>query len=82
VNENQAKRRAAKLQRTVSWANKKLIQQIYKQAKKLSEQTGKLYHVDHIIPLQGKKVSGLHVETNLQVIPARDNVRKSNKFQP
>jgi len=76
-----AKRRAAKLQRTVSWANKKLIQQIYKQAKKLSEQTGELYHVDHIIPLQGKKVSGLHVETNLQVLLAKDNIRKSNFFE-
>tara|TARA_R110000803_G_scaffold39456_1_gene85137 strand:+ start:129 stop:692 length:564 start_codon:yes stop_codon:yes gene_type:complete len=82
VNANQAKYRATKLKRTVSWANKKLIQQIYKQARALTEETGEPYHVDHIIPLQGELVSGLHVETNLQVIPAGDNVRKSNKFQP
>ena len=76
------KRRAAKLQRTVSWSNKDLIEQIYKQAKELSIETGESYHVDHIIPLQGKLVSGLHVETNLQILLAHDNISKSNKFQP
>ena len=82
VAEHTVKRRAAKLHRTVSWSNKKLIAQVYKQAKELTIETGEPYHVDHIIPLQGKLVSGLHVETNLQVIPATDNLTKSNKFQP
>ena len=76
------KRRAAKLQRTVSWSNKDLIEQVYKQAKELTIETGEPYHVDHIIPLQGKLVSGLHVETNLQILSAHDNTSKSNKFQP
>ena len=75
-------RYTAKIQRTVKWANQDKIQDFYKEAKRLTEQTGIKHHVDHIIPLQGKLVSGLHVENNLQVIPAFENLSKSNKFDP
>lgn len=57
---------------TPSWANLDTISRIYDCAEE--------YHVDHIIPLQGELVCGLHVENNLQYLSVEDNLRKSNKF--
>lgn len=65
---------------TPTWADRELIKELYTLAQKLTEQTGIPHEVDHVIPLQGKTVSGFHVENNLQVIPATENRRKSNKF--
>jgi len=77
----QAKRNATILQRTPKWdADAHLIVAKYQVAAMLSRETGEPYHVDHIIPLQGKYVSGLHVFSNLRVIPGSDNVKKSNKY--
>lgn len=75
-----AARLAAQLQRTPQWADLKAIESFYIEARRLTAETGIEHHVDHIIPLRGRNVSGLHVETNLQVIPAEVNKRKSNRF--
>jgi len=69
----QAKRKAAKLLRTPIWSEKGEIKELY-----LNCPDG--HHVDHIVPLQGKLVSGLHVFTNLQYLTASENMSKSNKF--
>lgn len=67
-----AKRRAAKLNATPSWANLDLIKEIYKNAEGA--------HVDHIIPLINEYVCGLHVENNLQYLTPKENSKKSNKL--
>ena len=76
-----AKRRAAKLQRQVSWADKAVIAAIYKEARRLTKETGLPHHVDHEIPLRGKLVSGLHVHNNLRIITAISNIEKGNRFE-
>lgn len=71
-----AKYKAAKLQRTPRWLSEtqlKEIQSIYTNCPKG-------YEVDHIVPLQGNLVSGLHVPWNLQYLKVRDNRVKYNKI--
>jgi len=77
------KRRASKIQRTPPWLDvvqSAEIEFTYKYCAALRS-IGLNYHVDHIVPLQGKNVSGLHVPWNLQVIPADENIRKANRFE-
>lgn len=72
----EARRRLlSKIQRTPVWADNKKILDFYKN-KPLGT------HVDHIIPLHHRLVSGLHVENNLQYLPSAENLQKSNKFDP
>lgn len=78
-----AKRRAAKLQRTPSWLTVDdlwIIDQAYELAALRTKMFNFSWHVDHIIPLQGKQVSGLHVPNNLQIVPWIENLSKANKF--
>lgn len=66
-------RQTAKLLRTPKWADLKEIQKFY-------ENCPEGYHVDHVLPLRGKKVSGLHVMENLQYLPAKENQIKGNTY--
>lgn len=72
---NNAKRRADRLRARPKWTDLVAIEKIYRDCPKG-------YHVDHIIPLNGELVCGLHVENNLQYLTAKDNLKKSNKFTP
>jgi len=79
----QAKRKAAQLQRTPKWlidTDLWIIEEAYHLAQLRTNLFNFPWHVDHIIPLQGKSVSGLHVPSNLRVIPGSENVKKSNKY--
>ena len=78
----QAKRRAAQLQRTPAWLtaeDHRLMADYYQMAKELEVIFPWKQHVDHIVPLQGKLVSGLHTPLNLQILSEAANLQKSNK---
>lgn len=78
-----AKRRASVLQRTPKWLSKSELLRIecmYSLASMLNKHGVELWHVDHIIPLQGNNVSGLHVYSNLRVVPSSENLAKGNRY--
>ena len=80
----QRRREAAKLKRAPKWLtseHRAEINNMYWLAADLQKVSGEKYHVDHIVPLQGKNVSGLHVPWNLQILPADMNCKKSNTFE-
>lgn len=80
-----ARRHATKLQRTPSWLTQfdlDYMKSIYLQATELEKIDGIKRHVDHLIPLQGDEVSGLHVPYNLQILTEEENLKKSNKLLP
>jgi len=68
---------------TPPWLSRKQkseIRQLYQIAMTMTQTTGEQYVVDHIIPLQGETVCGLHVPWNLRVITQEENLKKSNKL--
>jgi hypothetical protein len=77
-----ARRRQARLLLAcVAWADRTLIREIYRKCRQMNLEHGKnSYHVDHIIPLQGRFVSGLHVEGNLRIVSRTTNLLKRNCF--
>ena len=78
--ESRARRRALQHEATPAWADRSKMTDIYKQSRSISEQTGIPHEVDHIYPLRSRVVCGLHIETNLRIIPANENRIKSNKM--
>ncbi len=64
---------------TPAWSDLKAIKAIYQQARRQTLETGIKHEVDHILPIQGKKVCGLHVPSNLRVITKAENARKRSK---
>ncbi|NDG30981.1 hypothetical protein EB118_13045 [bacterium] len=72
---NSVRKRQRDILQTPSWANKDSIIEFYK-----NRPEG--YHVDHIIPLNGETVCGLHILENLQYLPVHENLSKNNKYAP
>ena len=65
---------------TPKWADRDAMEMWYIKARRLTQTTGVKYHVDHVIPIRHPYVCGLNVETNMQVLPASDNIRKGNRL--
>ena len=74
LNAQKAKRRAALRNRLPVWADLTNIKDIYKKARTMNMQ------VDHVVPLFGKTVCGLHCESNLQLLGAKENASKGNRL--
>lgn len=71
-----ARRRAIKNRACPPWADLDEIASFYEEAAKSG------LHVDHIVPLRSKKVCGLHVPSNLQLLPPEENIKKNNRWWP
>lgn len=79
-----AARKVVVKQRTPKWLtafDKLKIRCLYQLAAMYTRENSEPWHVDHVIPLQGKNVSGLHVPENLRVLRGIENIQKKNKYE-
>lgn len=74
-------RRAAQIMATPWWVDSKELRPVYAEALERTLQTGIAHDVDHVVPLRGKTVCGLHVAWNLRVITRTENLKKNNRFE-
>lgn len=82
--EKGARRRASSIQATPPWVDeihKERLRSIYKTCRNVSRSSGKPHHVDHIVPLKGENICGLHVWWNLRIVPAEINLSKGNRLE-
>lgn len=82
VNAHSAARHARKLLATPPWADTEKMRAFYEEARRRTQETGVEHEVDHIVPLRGRTVSGLHWEGNLQILPAAVNASKKHLHWP
>lgn len=76
-----AQRRARKNRATPEWADLEAIAEIYAVCASVSQETGIAHEVDHIVPLKGVGVCGLHVHQNLRIVTRTENRRKNNRLE-
>ncbi len=80
IRANNAARKKLIRRATPPWVDRAAILAVYEQAHRLSLETGVEHHVDHIVPIKGADVCGLHVPWNLRPLPWRENLSKKNKL--